>query len=70
MGLRDKANSRKKPLPKKAGAPSSLEKNRLSEDELRMLLRLLRETTFKGNDVENIYNLVKKLQNQFEDWLK
>lgn len=70
MGLRDKATSKKKPLPKKVGAPSSLEKNKLSEDELRILLRLLRETTFKGSDVENIYNLVQKIQNQFEDWLK
>lgn len=70
MGLRDKANSKKNPLPKKVGAPSSLEKNKLSEDELRILLRLLRETTFKGSDVENIYNLVQKIQNQFKDWLK
>ena len=68
MGLRDKANSRKKPLPKKAGVSPSLHK--LSEDELRILLNLIRQSTFKGDQVESVYNLTKKLQGQFEEWLK
>lgn len=68
MGLRDKVQSKKKPLSKKAGVNSNL--NKLSEDELRILLNLVKQTTFKGENIEPMYNLVKKLQNQFEDWLK
>jgi hypothetical protein len=39
--------------------------NDLESEELMYLLHLLKETTFKGQDVEKIYNLILKLQNQF-----
>lgn len=37
----------------------------LKSEELVYLLHLLKETTFKGQDVEKVYNLILKLQNQY-----
>lgn len=36
----------------------------LSKKEIEFLLFLIKETTFKGQDVEVLYNLVYKLQQQ------
>jgi hypothetical protein len=37
----------------------------LKSEELVYLLYILKETTFKGQDVEKVYNLILKLQNQY-----
>jgi len=52
MGLIDKVNPPKKP------------DYSLSKKEIEFLLFLIKETTFKGQDVEMLYHLVYKLQQQ------
>ena len=37
----------------------------LSMDELLFLLNIIREAKFEGKDVENLYNLILKLQNMY-----
>ena len=39
--------------------------SQLSEAELKFLLTLINSSSFKGGDVELLYNLVLKLQNQY-----
>lgn len=39
--------------------------NELNEKELEFLLLLIKYSTFKGEDVETIYNTTLKLQNQY-----
>jgi len=42
-------------------------KNKLEEQEVALILTLIKHSTFKGEDLETIYNLVVKLQNQLRD---
>ena len=37
----------------------------LSMEELLFLLNIIRETKFEGKDVEQLYNLILKLQNMY-----
>jgi hypothetical protein len=37
----------------------------LSMDELLFLLNIIREAKFEGKDVEDLYNLILKLQNMY-----
>lgn len=37
----------------------------LNQDELKYLLRLIKDSTFQGKDIETIYNLTWKLQKAF-----
>jgi hypothetical protein len=37
----------------------------LESEEIAYLLQIIKNTSFKGEDVEKIYNLVIKLQNQY-----
>lgn len=37
----------------------------LSMNELLFLLNIIREAKFEGKDVENLYNLILKLQNMY-----
>ena len=39
--------------------------NQLSKEEIELLLSLIKQTTFKGEHIETLYNLVLKLQNQY-----
>lgn len=39
--------------------------NQLSKEEISLVLDIIRQTTFKGEHIENLYNLVLKLQNQY-----
>lgn len=55
MGLRDKVNAQKQ---------NHLQ-NQLSKKELEVLLNMVKEGTFKGVDIEPIYNMVIKLQDQY-----
>jgi hypothetical protein len=39
--------------------------NNLSKEEISLVLDIVRQTTFKGEHIESLYNLVLKLQNQY-----
>ena len=39
--------------------------NQLSLRELEVLLSLIKTSTFTGGDIEPLYNMVNKLQNQY-----
>jgi hypothetical protein len=43
----------------------SISQQDLNVEELKFLLLLIKQSTFKGEDVEKIYNTTLKLQNQF-----
>ena len=43
--------------------PSTLS-NQLTTQEIEVLLSIIKKTTFLGEDIEPLYNLVIKLQNQ------
>ena len=40
-------------------------KNNLDKQELTLILNIIKETKFKGEDIELLYKLVIKLQNQY-----
>lgn len=42
-----------------------LSPNQLSAKEIEVLLSMIKRTTFLGEDIEPLYNLVIKLQNQY-----
>lgn len=55
MGLRDKANPQR----------NNQHQNQLTKKELEVLLNMVKESTFKGVDIEPTYNMVIKLQDQY-----
>jgi len=65
MALRDFVNTKK--LPKKQPKQTKIEfpKNSLDKQELSIILNLIKETSFKGEDIETMYNLILKLQDQY-----
>ena len=48
----------------------SLSPSQLNAKELEVLLSLIKTSTFLGEDVEIIYNMVVKLQNQYLEQTK
>jgi len=46
-------------------SPEVIASNQLSKQEIELLLSLIKQTTFKGEHIETLYNLVLKLQNQY-----
>ena len=62
MGLIDKI----RPNPQPQEVPS----NQLSQQEIEVLLSMIKRTTFLGEDLEPLYNLVVKLQNQYTEQSK
>lgn len=44
--------------------------NNLNKEEISLLLEIIKQTTFKGENIEPLYNLVLKLQNQYLSWDK
>jgi hypothetical protein len=44
--------------------------NQLNIKELEVLISLIRKSTFSGEDIEPIYNMVIKLQNQYLEQAK
>jgi hypothetical protein len=44
--------------------------NQLSIQEIEVLLSMIKRTTFLGEDIEHLYNLVVKLQNQYTEQTK
>jgi hypothetical protein len=49
---------------------TSLSPEQLNTQEIEILLSLIKRSTFLGEDVEIIYNMVIKLQNQYLDQTK
>jgi hypothetical protein len=55
-----------------AVAPKSVEPmsvntntNNLTKEEIAFLINLIKQSTFQGENIESLYNLVLKLQNQY-----
>ena len=42
-----------------------LSSNQLSQQEIEVLLSMIKRTTFLGEDIEPLYTLIIKLQNQY-----
>ena len=49
----------------KANPPQNGEDFQLDKSELEYLLLMIKESTFKGAELEQLYNLVYKLQQQY-----
>jgi hypothetical protein len=47
-----------------------LSSNQLTDKEIEVLLSMIKRTTFIGEDIEPLYNLVIKLQNQYTEQTK
>jgi hypothetical protein len=47
-----------------------LSPNQLSAKEIEVLLSMVKRTTFIGEDIEPLYHLVVKLQNQYTEQTK
>jgi len=62
MGLR---NYIKNQPNTKINNPKLSSKDSLDINEIALILNLIKSSPFKGGDVETIYNLVIKLQNQY-----
>ena len=56
MGLRDSFTKQKQ---------ENTQHSSLSKQELEFLLALIKQVTFKGEDVELLYNVVNKIQQQY-----
>jgi hypothetical protein len=61
MGLLNKQT--KKPIPKQKTKPIEFE---LGTEEIKIILQGIQTTTFKGKDIEMMYNLVLKLQDLYQ----
>lgn len=44
---------------------TELPANQLSQQEIEVLLSMIKRTTFLGEDIEPLYTLIIKLQNQY-----
>jgi hypothetical protein len=44
--------------------------NQLTIQEIEVLLSMIKRTTFLGEDIEPLYHLVVKLQNQYTEQIK
>ena len=47
-----------------------LAQNQLSSQEIEVLLSMIKRTSFLGEDIEYLYNLVVKLQSQYTEQTK
>lgn len=65
MGLRDFVNTKKQTTKQPKQTEIEFPKNSLDKQELSIILNLIKETSFKGEDVETMYNLILKLQDQY-----
>jgi len=65
MALRDFVNTKKLQKNQLKQTKIQFPKNSLDKQELSIILNLIKETTFKGEDIETMYNLILKLQDQY-----
>ena len=63
MALIDKLRKQNKVT--KANNPPLLSKDSLDQKEITIILNLIKNTSFRGDNIETIYNLILKLQNQY-----
>jgi hypothetical protein len=61
MALVSKKRNKKENQPKKVDSPNIS----LTEDESQMLLSLIKNSNFKGKDLELLYKLTMKIQNVY-----
>jgi hypothetical protein len=61
MGLRDNIQN-KQVITQTVMSDST----QLSQQEIAYILKLVRDTTFQGKDIEAVYGIVYKLQQQYE----
>ena len=65
MGITAKNLGTIVPPSNKSIVPTSTDPNKLEKEELELLLTLIRQSQFLGEQIEIIYNTAVKLQNQF-----
>lgn len=63
MALIDKI--RKQNAIKEVNNPPLLSKDSLDKKEITIILELIKNTSFRGDNIETIYGLILKLQNQY-----
>ena len=49
----------------KVNNPPLLSKDSLDQKEITIILELIKNTSFRGDNIETIYGLILKLQNQY-----
>jgi hypothetical protein len=49
----------------KVNNPSLFSKDSLDQTEITIILNLIKSTSFRGDNIETIYGLILKLQNQY-----
>lgn len=49
----------------KVNNPLLLSKDSLDQKEITIILNLIKSTSFRGDNIETIYSLILKLQNQY-----
>ena len=54
-------------LVKQMETPIGVSNSKLDKVEIGIILTLIKQSTFKGEDLEKVYNMVVKLQNQIEN---
>ncbi len=63
MAIIDKLRKQNKVT--KANNPPLLSKDSLDQKEITIILNLIKNTSFRGDNIETIYSLILKLQNQY-----
>lgn len=64
MGLIDKIKEQKS-IPAGGGDVFNEDINQLAKHEIEFLLHLIKQSNFRGDQLEILYNIVLKLQNQY-----
>ena len=54
-------------LVKQMETPIGVSNSKLDKVEIGIILTLIKQSTFKGEDLEQVYNMVVKLQNQIRN---
>ena len=54
-------------LVKQMETPIGVSNSKLDKVEIGIILTLIKQSTFKGEDLEKVYNMVVKLQNQIRN---
>ena len=54
-------------LVKQMETPIGVSNSKLDKVEIGIILTLIKQSTFKGEDLEKVYNMVIKLQNQIKN---
>jgi hypothetical protein len=63
MAILDKLKKQNKIT--KVNNPLLSSKDNLDQKEITIILNLIKNTSFRGDNIETIYNLILKLQNQY-----